>query len=209
MFTGIIQGLGQLESIHIDQAGCRLQINLKVFAEKVINLGDSIAVNGVCLTVVEYEAGLAKFDVSLESLSKTCIDQWQVGDELNIESALTLQTPLGGHIVTGHVDGIGQMRSKQDAGDAIKMEFSVPAVLGRFIAQKGSVCIDGVSLTTNQVLEDTSDATTFAVMLVPHTLAATSLKQLKAGSRVHIEIDVIARYLDRMQAYDANNKEKI
>ena len=206
MFTGIIQALGHIEKIDIDQSGCRLDVNINALADRVINPGDSIAVNGVCLTVVKYEQGSVRFDVSLESLSKTCIEEWRSGDELNLETALTLQTPLGGHIVTGHVDGIGVMLEREDAGDAIKMVFQVPAELGRYIAQKGSVCIDGVSLTTNQLLEDRQDGTTFAVMLVPHTLSVTSLKRLQTDSRVHIEIDVIARYLDRMQAY---NRKKL
>jgi riboflavin synthase len=205
MFTGIIQALGQIDSIDIDVSGCRLDVNIEALADQTINLGDSIAINGVCLTVVQFKQGRARFDVSLESLSKTCIEDWQAGDELNLETALTLQTPLGGHIVTGHVDGIGVMLGREDAGDAIKMLFEVPAGLGRYIAQKGSVCIDGVSLTTNQLLEDSQYGTTFAVMLVPHTLSVTSLKRLQAGSRVHIEIDVIARYLDRIQAYDQKN----
>jgi riboflavin synthase len=205
MFTGIIQALGHIDAIDIDSSGCRLDVNIQALANQIINPGDSIAVNGVCLTVVNYEQGTARFDVSLESLSKTCIEDWKVGDELNLETALTLQTPLGGHIVTGHVDGIGIMLEREDAGDAIKMVFQLSAELGRYIAQKGSVCIDGVSLTTNQLLEDRQDGTTFAVMLVPHTLSVTSLKRLRADSRVHIEIDVISRYLDRMQAYDQNN----
>ncbi len=205
MFTGIIQALGRLEKINIDASGCRLNVNIQALSDQEIKLGDSIAVNGVCLTVVNYEQGQALFDVSLESLSKTCIEDWKAGDEVNLETALTLQTPLGGHIVTGHVDGIGVTLEREDAGDAIKMLFQVPAELGRYIAQKGSVCIDGVSLTTNQLLEDSQQGTTFAVMLVPHTLSVTSLKRLEAGSRVHIEIDVIARYLDRMQSYDSKN----
>ncbi len=205
MFTGIIQALGRLEKIDIDASGCRLVVDIQALSDQEIKLGDSIAVNGVCLTVVNYEQGRVLFDVSLESLSKTCIEDWKAGDEVNLEAALTLQTPLGGHIVTGHVDGIGITLEREDAGDAIKMLFQVPALLGRYIAQKGSVCIDGVSLTTNQLLEDSQQGTTFAVMLVPHTLSVTSLKRLEAGSRVHIEIDVIARYLDRMQSYDSKN----
>ena len=125
-------------------------------------------------------------------------------EQVNLETAWTLETPLGGHIVTGHVDGIGEMLGREDAGDAITMVFRVPAGLGSFIAQKGSVCIDGVSLTTNELLEDRAEGTTFAVMLVPHTLSVTSLKRLMAGHHVHIEIGVIARYLDRMQSYDEN-----
>ena len=205
MFTGIIQGLGRIEHIDIDSAGCRLDVDLRELNDQSIDLGDSIAVNGVCLTVVRHEEGVARFDVSVESLDKSCIGSWKAGDEVHLETALTLPTPLGGHIVTGHVDGIGNTLSREEAGDAIRMVFQVPAELGRYIAQKGSVCIDGVSLTTNQVLEDKADGTTFAVMLVPHTLNVTSLKRLQAGSRVHIEIDVIARYLDRMQAYDDKN----
>lgn len=206
MFTGIIQGLGRIEKNHIDESGCKLSLNLQSIGDQEINIGDSIAVNGVCLTVVTIQDAVAKFDVSLESLSKTCIGDWETPEEVNLETALTLQTPLGGHIVTGHVDGIGEMLERTPAGDAIKMVFSVPSPLGRYMAQKGSVCINGVSLTVNQVLEDTQQVTTFAVMLVPHTLDVTSLKQLVAGSRVHIEIDVIARYLDRMHEYDANTK---
>ncbi len=207
MFTGIIQGLGRIEKIHTDESGCKLEMDLQTISDQQINIGDSVASNGVCLTVVTYTGTVATFDVSLESLSKTCIGDWLVGEEVNLETALTLQTPLGGHIVTGHVDGIGEMQLREAAGDAIKMIFSVPTPLGRYMAQKGSVCINGVSLTVNEVLEDTPTATTFAVMLVPHTLEVTSLKQLVTGSRVHIEIDVIARYLDRMQEYDANNQE--
>lgn len=202
MFTGIIEALGRLESITIDASGCRLEIDISALAGQPINLGDSIAVNGVCLTVVEFARGRAQFDVSLETLSKTCIEDWKVGDEVNLETALTLQTPLGGHIVTGHVDGIGEVLGREDAGDAIMMVFRAPAQLGRYIAQKGSVCIDGVSLTTNELLDDNAQGTSFAVMLVPHTLAVTSLKRLASGHKVHIEIDVIARYLDRMQSYD-------
>lgn len=204
MFTGIIQGLGHIENIHIDESGCKLSLNLQAIGDQEINIGDSVAVDGVCLTVVMMDDTIAGFDVSLESLSKTCIADWAKAEEVNLETALTLQTPLGGHIVTGHVDGIGEMLERTPAGEAIKMIFSVPPELGRYMAQKGSVCINGVSLTVNQVLEDTEHATTFSVMLVPHTLDVTSLKQLVTGSRVHIEIDVIARYLARMQDYDAN-----
>ena len=206
MFTGIIQGLGRIEKNHIDDSGCKLSLNLQSIGDQEINIGDSIAVNGVCLTVVTIQDAVANFDVSLESLSKTCIGDWENSEEVNLETALTLQAPLGGHIVTGHVDGIGEMLERTPAGDAIKMVFSVPSPLGRYMAQKGSVCINGVSLTVNQVLEDTQHVTTFSVMLVPHTLNVTSLKQLVAGGRVHIEIDMIARYLDRMHEYDANTK---
>ncbi len=202
MFTGIIQALGQIQNIEVDAKGCRLAIAMGELCNQSIALGDSIAVNGVCLTVVAYADGIAHFDVSLESLSKTCMHEWRAHDQVNLETALTLQTPLGGHIVTGHVDGIGKVVQRQDEGDGVEMIFKVPAVLGRYIAQKGSVCIDGVSLTSNQILEDNKHATTFSVMLVPHTMQVTSLQRLQAGSQVHIEIDVIARYLDRMQTYD-------
>ncbi|MEE9447660.1 MAG: riboflavin synthase [Arenicellales bacterium] len=204
MFTGIIQGLGRIESIQTNEAGCRLKVGFQSIGDQTIQIGDSIAVNGMCLTVVTNVNETVEFDVSLESLSKTCAANWKTGDEVNLETALNLSTPLGGHLVTGHVDGIGQLLSREMAGDAVKMEFSVPAPLGRYIAQKGSVCINGVSLTTNEILEDTQKSTTFAVMLVPHTLSVTSLQHLNNHDKVHIEIDVIARYLDRMQAYDAS-----
>ena len=150
MFTGIIQALGQIQKIEIDQAGCQLAVAMGELSNQTIALGDSVAVNGVCLTVVANVDGVAHFDVSLESLSKTCMRDWRVEDKVNLESALTLQTPLGGHIVTGHVDGIGKVVQRQEDGDGVEMIFEVPAELGRYIAQKGSVCIDGVSLTSNK-----------------------------------------------------------
>ncbi len=207
MFTGIIQGLGQLLSNQLEADGSKLLIDISALKQESL-IGDSIAVNGTCLTLVTLDQGRGAFDVSAESLSKTCIAEWQVGDWLNLEQALTLSTPLGGHLVTGHVDGLGQLNAKEVDGDAVVMTFRVPAPLGRYIAQKGSVCVDGVSLTSNAILEDTSNGTTFSVSLVPHTLRMSSLKQLSVGDSVHIEIDLIARYLDRMQRYDAGSNFK-
>jgi riboflavin synthase len=171
-----------------------------------MQLGDSVAVNGACLTVVSFEQNIGTFDVSLESLTKTTIAEWQTQQAVNLELALSLSTPLGGHLVTGHVDGLGQLDAIIDQGDATEMQFRIPASLARYIATKGSVCINGVSLTTNRIVEDKPNYSVFTVTLVPHTLQVTSLGQLNKGDAVHIEIDVIARYLDRMRSYDAADK---
>ncbi len=202
MFTGIIQSQGVIKAIDVDGDGCRLDIDLGTLDSTTIETGDSIACNGVCLTVVRLNNQTARFDVSLETLDKTTIGAWQVGGEINLEAALSLSAPLGGHLVSGHVDGVGRLVSRQVEGDGTRMTFFVPKPLGRYIANKGSVGIDGVSLTTNSVLEDTEDGTIFEVMIVPHTLEVTSLGNLVAESKIHIEIDLIARYLSRMNEYD-------
>lgn len=202
MFTGIVQGVGALKQIALDEAGCKLQIDLSALATQDLQIGDSVAVNGACLTVVKFAQEVGWFDVSLESLDKTHIGQWQQNEQVNLELALDLSTPLGGHLVTGHVDGLGQLEAVLAQGDATEMHFTLPAALAHLVADKGSICINGVSLTTNRIVRDERDHSVFSVTLVPHTLQVTSLGSLCKGDKVHLEIDVIARYLDRMRRYE-------
>ena len=206
MFTGIVQALGALTEHHINEGGCRLTIDLSALDIAQMQIGDSVAVNGACLTVVKVQQGQASFDVSLESLAKTNIAQWQQGQSVNLELALSLSTPLGGHLVTGHVDGLGSLDQVIDQGDATEMHFRVPANLAKFVANKGSICIDGVSLTTNRIVKDLPNYSLISVTIVPHTLQVTSLGRLQQGDDVHLEIDVIARYLDRMRTYESSAK---
>lgn len=201
MFTGIIQSKGRIEANTPVEGGCRLQIALGSLPLTDIQPGDSIACNGTCLTIVEKQGQAGVFDVSNETLSKTLIGDWQPGTEINLETALTLATPLGGHLVTGHVDGIGELRLKQADGESTLTHFRVPRELGRFIAAKGSVCLNGVSLTSNAIIEDSAQGTVFSVTIVPHTFEVTALGQLEVGDALHVEIDVIARYLDRMREF--------
>lgn len=157
------------------------------------NLGDSIAVNGVCLTAVELSATRFAADVSSETLNLTTAGQWRAGGAVNLERALTPSKPLGGHMVSGHVDGVGQLIARQDDARSIRLEFNVPAALARYIARKGSICINGVSLTVNEV-----SGLSFGVNIVPHTATHTTLGALRAGDAVNLEVDLIVRYLERL-----------
>lgn len=162
-----------------------------------IHPGDSIAVSGACLTVTQLNGSIATFDVSSETLSKCLIGKWNAGDLVNLERALTLQTPIGGHLVSGHIDGTAKFVSRHDENNFTSIQFEVDRSLGQFIAKKGSMSIDGVSLTTNNV-EDINDTTQFDAMLVPHTLENTTLSSLGESSEVHIEVDQFARYIHRL-----------
>jgi len=205
MFTGIIETLGTIVSSDHDHAGLKLSINLDGLAIDEIAIGDSIAVNGTCLTVTRLEGAVGWFDVSPETISKCLIGEWQIGDKVNLETALTLNKPLGGHLVSGHVDGTGQLVERRDGEESSWMRFSAPREIGRYIAMKGSVTVDGISLTSNAVFDE-GKTTYFDLTLVPHTLAMTSLGAIQTGSRVHLEIDLMARYLDRMQESDQQAK---
>jgi riboflavin synthase len=155
--------------------------------------GDSIAVSGVCLTAVELEGRAFWVDVSRETLSCTTLGTLAPGDPVNLEKALTASTPLGGHWVSGHVDGVGDIRARRPAGRSLEFDIEGPGSLARYIAAKGSICIDGVSLTVNEV-----SGARFAVNIVPHTLAHTTLGTWQPGSRVNLEVDIVARYLERL-----------
>jgi riboflavin synthase len=196
MFTGIIQSTGVIASL--EQKGGDVRIAVKSDLDLLSTaLGDSIACNGCCLTVTSLEPNTFYADVSRETLAVTTLSQWQIGTHINLEKALRVGDALGGHYVSGHVDCVGRVVDISDDARSVRMRFALPLTFGRYVAQKGSICIDGVSLTVNQV-EDAQD-TVFDVNLVPHTLEKTILKQFQIGTQVNIEIDMIARYLDRMQ----------
>ncbi len=196
MFTGIVTDIGMIESVE-DRGDRRVRI-ATAYDTATVDLGASIACSGVCLTVVDKGPGWFAVDVSGETVSRTA-DQWGVDRALNLERALKLGDELGGHIVTGHVDGIGQVVSIAPEGESKKILLSVPAALAPFIAPKGSVTIDGVSLTVNEVADQADGTAQFAINLIPHTQSVTTLGALAEGQTVNIEIDVLARYLQRME----------
>jgi riboflavin synthase len=194
MFSGIVAAVGQITHITPRDDGAetvRLTINAGELDLSDVGIGDSIACSGVCLTVVDRQDACFCVDVSPESLA--CTVGLARPGPLNLEKALRLADRLGGHLVSGHVDGVGKVLRFDPVGDNRLLEIEAPAALARYIARKGSICVDGVSLTTNTV-----DGATFAINLIPHTLAATTLGTLQAGSRVNLEIDLIARYVERM-----------
>jgi len=197
MFTGIVQSLGTVKSVNETGQGRSLVVDLGTLDKDLIKPGDSIAVNGACLTVIDLLDNQVCFDVSAETLSRCLIGEWVEGIQLNLELALTLQTPLGGHLVSGHIDGTGVLLERKEVDTFTRMQFEVSGSVGRLIAVKGSVTVDGVSLTTNGVLDD-QDQTRFDVMLVPHTLEVTTLGSIQPGARVHLEADLVARYLQRL-----------
>jgi riboflavin synthase len=197
MFTGIVQGIGSVVSISAINGGLVLVIDLNDLDPERIRPGDSIAVNGACLTANRIKNRDVYFDVSGETLSKCLIGDWVASDRVNLELALTLQTPIGGHLVSGHIDGAVKLVHIRNDREYTAMQFEVGRDIGKFIAVKGSVAIDGVSLTTNTVTDE-DETTFFEVMLVPHTLKNTTLGILEAGSLAHIEVDQIARYIQRI-----------
>jgi riboflavin synthase len=202
MFTGIVSDIGTIETVEV-RGDTRVRI-ATAYDPDTIDLGASIACSGVCLTVIDKgrDGGRGWFDVqaSGETIARTARDQWTVGRRLNLERAMKLGDELGGHIVTGHVDGIAAVLDVTPDGESHRIGFAVPAALAPFIAPKGSITIDGVSLTVNGV-EDDGETTRFWVNLIPHTQAVTTLGGLAEGQAVNIEIDVLARYLQRMEHY--------
>jgi riboflavin synthase len=202
MFTGIIEAVGQVVASQSKQGDIRLRINTGKMDLSDVKLGDSIATNGVCLTVVELPGDGFWADVSQESIAHTNIMDWKSGKSVNLEQALTLATRLGGHMVTGHVDGLGTILSRSEDARSVRFKIKAPAELSKYIAAKGSITVDGVSLTVNAI-EDASSgsdngATIFDLNIVPHTVQETVIKGYQVGHSVHLEVDVIARYLERM-----------
>lgn len=193
MFTGIIQVVGKIAAIEQKGGDARVRVDAGGLDMADVNTGDSIAVSGVCLTAVEHSVSDFVADVSGETLSRTMLGRLRPGDPVNLEKALTLSTPLGGHLVSGHVDGVGKVVSREPEGRSVRFRFEVPAALARYIAEKGSICVDGVSLTVNAV-----SGAQFTVNIVPHTLARTTLDNLRPGSEVNLEVDLLARYLERL-----------
>jgi riboflavin synthase len=195
MFTGIVQGVGKVRSIEPRGGDVRMWIDTGGVPLGDVAIGGSIAVNGCCLTAVELEPAAFAADLSRETLSLTTAGQWSPGTPVNLEKALTAGQALGGHYVTGHVDGVGQVVSRHDDARSVRVEFEVPAELARYVARKGSITVDGVSLTVNGVA-----GSRFDVNLVPHTLGVTVLGEYRPGSGVNLEVDIIARYLERLVA---------
>lgn len=201
MFTGIITDVGEIT--RVETRGDTRVVVATSYETLEIDLGASVACSGVCLTVVDKGPDWLAFDVSGETLTRTAQGQWSEGRRLNLERAMKLGDELGGHIVTGHVDGIAEITSVRPDGDSKRVDFRVSSDLAPFLATKGSVTVDGVSLTVNDVTDDPDGATIFAVNIIPHTQAVTTLSDLAPGSAVNIEIDVLARYLQRMEHYRA------
>ncbi len=195
MFTGIIQAVGQIQHIERHGDDVRLTIRSGTLDMRDVAQGDSIAVSGVCLTVVEHDAASFQVHVSAETLR--CTAGLAAPGEVNLEKALRLADRLGGHLVSGHVDGMGEVIRFAPAGDCMQLEIRAPHALSRYIAVKGSITVDGVSLTTNTVSGDE-----FSINLIPHTLEVTTLKTLQAGSNVNLEVDLIARYVERMREWE-------
>ncbi|MEK7884060.1 riboflavin synthase [Methyloversatilis sp. NSM2] len=197
MFSGIVAAVGRITRIDPLEQGVRLTVDTAGLGLDDVALGDSIAHNGVCLTVIGLDGRNAQFDVSKETLN--CTAGLDAPGEVNLEKALRLSDRLGGHLVSGHVDGVGTVRSFERVGESHELVIVAPKPLARYIARKGSITVQGVSLTVNRVA-DVEDGCEFSINLIPHTVQVTTLGSLKAGSRVNLEIDLIARYAERVMA---------
>jgi riboflavin synthase len=194
MFTGIVEVIGRVAAVTEVADGRRVAIEAKEYFRGA-KLGDSISVNGVCLTAVKLSADRFTADLSSETLRATTAGRWKAGTRVNLEQALKASSRLGGHFVSGHVDGVGKLVKSREAGDGRSMQFEAPKPLARYIARKGSIGVDGVSLTVNAVAGNRFD-----LMIIPHTLSHTTLGDLKPGDAVNLEVDLIARYLERLAA---------
>lgn len=193
MFTGIIEAVGSLDSIERLGSDAHVSINAGKLDLADLRSGDSIAVNGVCLSVVEWVENGFRADLSAETLARTTFSQLTTGAQLNLEKALPANARLGGHLVAGHVDDMGRILASEGVGVSVRLSIEAPNTLAKYIASKGSICVDGVSLTVNSV-----HGATFTVNLVPHTLRGTNLGSLNSGARVNLEVDLVARYLERL-----------
>jgi riboflavin synthase len=192
VFTGIVRERARVASVEGDSSGIRIRLEAPLTAAEVA-IGDSASLNGCCLTVVEAADGTLAFDAVPETLSRTSLDGLEAGSELNVEAALRAGDPLGGHYVQGHVDGVGSVRSVEPEGEGRRIWFDAPPDVLRYCVDKGSVAVDGVSLTIAEL-----DEAGFAVALIPHTLVATTLGALEPGARVNLEADVLAKYVERL-----------
>jgi riboflavin synthase len=199
MFTGIIEAVGRVREVKPAAGGERIAVDAGALPLADVKIGDSIAVNGVCLTVVVLAGQQVEFDVSRETLE--CTAGFAQGTAVNLEKALRLADRLGGHLVSGHVDGVGSVALFEAAGDNLRLVVDAPREIARYIARKGSVAVNGVSLTVNAV-----DGTRFEINLIPHTLAATNLHALSVTTKVNIEIDLLARYTERLGEFKAESE---
>jgi riboflavin synthase len=193
MFTGIIAAIGKVESVQAQGGDLRLDIDAQSLDLSDVKLGDSIAINGVCLTVVAIKHRVLSFDVSRESIDRTSLGNVKKGSSVNLEKAMAVGDRLGGHIVSGHVDGLGKIILLEPSARSVKFRIEVPTDLERYIAEKGSICIDGTSLTVNNV-----GPAWFEVNIIPHTMQETIISDYQSGSVVNLEVDLIARYLERL-----------
>jgi riboflavin synthase len=193
MFTGLIEGVGRVISLEPRGGDMRLRIDVGSLPFEGVALGESIAVSGVCLTVVEFDAHSFAADASNETLALTTLGDLAVGQAVNLERAMRPTDRLGGHLVSGHVDGVGRVLSVHGDARSQRWRFAAPVALSKYIAAKGSICVDGVSLTVNAV-----DDEGFEVALIPHTVAHTAFSTTRLGEKVNLEIDLVARYVERL-----------
>jgi len=201
VFTGIIQAVGHIAAIESGEQDIRLCIESGKLPLEGVSLGDSIATSGVCLTVTELTGEGYWADVSPESLSLTTLGTKAIGDSVNLETSLTLSTPLGGHLVSGHVDGVGHVDDIIEDARFWRVRIAAPESLARYVAMKGSICVDGTSLTVNQV-----EGCHFELTIIPQTWEETVFSEYRVGSPVNLEVDVIARYLERLMQFEASTE---
>jgi riboflavin synthase len=192
MFTGLVEGLGEIKAMGRGAEGLRLTVALP-FPGAELALGDSVAVAGACLTVVEVRAGAASFQVSPETMARTTLALKKAGDRVNLERALRIGDRLGGHLVTGHVDGLGLLKERREGPEYFQLQFEMPPALSRYVIDKGSIAVDGVSLTVNACRGNT-----FTVNIIPHTAQKTTLALLRAGDQVNLETDIIGKYVEKL-----------
>lgn len=193
MFTGIIEAVGKVQSVRQAGGDVRLTIDAAGLDMGDVKLGDSIATSGVCLTVVDFGKNWYAADVSLETISRTSLNSWKTGTRVNLEKALLPTTRLGGHLVSGHVDGLGTVTLARKDARSLYFEVKAPDALAKYMAEKGSITVDGISLTINHL-----DGALMSLNLVPHTATQTTINDWQLGSKVNLEIDVLARYLERL-----------
>ena len=198
MFTGIVQAIGKVHALTPRGGDVRLEFEADSLPPDRIQIGDSIAVNGCCLTVTAKSDSRFSADVSRETLALTTFSGLSAGAPVNLERSLTLAVPLGGHLVVGHVDGVGTVKIRREDARSVRFQIEAPTELARYIARKGSLCVDGVSLTVNEVRGNLFD-----VNIIPHTLANTILGHWQPGTRVNLEVDLLARYLERLLQRDS------
>jgi len=197
MFTGIIESIGTIARIERRGGDVRLHVDAGSLGLDDVKLGDSISVSGVCLTAVEIDGAVFTVDVSTETLARTTLGALRDGDPVNLEKAMRLSDRLGGHLVAGHIDGVGRVVSIESDARSQRWLFELPPALARYVAPKGSICIDGVSLTVNEV-----DGARFGVNLIPHTIDVTTFKTRRTGDAVNIEVDLLARYVEQLLPRD-------
>ena len=193
MFTGIIQAVGKVEALTPQGGDLRISIDTGSLPRESVKLGDSISVSGCCLTVIAKRDQAFDADASKETLSLTTLGGLKSGSPVNLETALTLGTPLGGHLVSGHVDGLGLVKSRREEARSVRFDIELPQDLKRYVVHKGSICVDGVSLTVNALRDNVFD-----VNIIPHTMSHTVFGHYAVGSRVNLEVDVVARYIERL-----------